>query len=277
MNTEREELRKMSQVWRTGRLIAGMTQQELSKELDISQSSISKYESLQLEPSASDWYKFCQFIGINAHRSLELGYIDGKKKFKHRLYSDSQLTLPLKYRQDYLLKVRDLIPVKDCVVTEIGIVEWNNFLKELKIPPEIFYVYDLQISFNFLKDILSWSNQNKFKLLAQSKKYSGNLENHGLLEEDYKKKKSGADLLKSVIDNQAYYQRVFSAETAFEEGTFSCKVNLSSEALSNFSQEELEPYIGFKVATFQEIIRKNQGLKKKLEMNERDFSFKVKL
>ncbi len=259
INNQKLELKKISQVWKAGRLLLGLSQKELSKALGISQSGISKYESMHLEPSASDWYNFCQFAGFDAHATLDLGYIDGMKKYKNHLHADSSFTLPMRYRVDFLLKIRELIPYKHCIITELGEEIWSEFLKEAKVVPEMFYVYDFQLSLNFLNDLIKWCNKNNFDLIKSSKKYSAILENHGILQNDYGKKQKRFSLIKSLFDNQPYYHRVFTGKLVSEDEVSTFSISPTGEALEHFSFDEFRHFLGTKTDSLQEILNTITG------------------
>jgi pimeloyl-ACP methyl ester carboxylesterase/transcriptional regulator with XRE-family HTH domain len=259
ISKQNSELKKISQVWKAGRLLLGLSQKELSKALDISQSGISKYESMHLEPSASDWYNFCQFAGFDAHATLDLGYIDGKKKYKNRLHAESSFTLPMRYRVDFLLKIREIIPYKECIISELGEEAWLSFLKESKVVPEMFYVYDFQLSLNFLNDLIKWSNKQEFDLLKSSKKYSAILENHGILQNDYAKKQKKLTLIKCLFENQPYYHRVFTGKLVSEDEVSTFEIIPSDEALEHFSFDEFRIFLDNKLDSFQEILKTSTG------------------
>jgi len=252
--SESLELQKISQVWKAGRLLLGLTQKELAKALGLSQGSISKFESKQLEPSASDWYKFCQFAGFDAHKTLELGYIDGRKKFKHLLYSKSGFPLPLKYRSDFSLKIRELIPFKRMFYHFLGESFWLDFLKRSGLVPEMFYVYDFQISFRFLTDLLAATEKNGLDLRKKISDHSLNKEIHSKLFDDLSKKKNPIDLVKFLVDNQPYYQRVVDMVCHSQEGSLVCNIFPREEMKEIFSSEEIYSFILFKINTFQALI-----------------------
>jgi transcriptional regulator with XRE-family HTH domain len=255
-----DEKEKISLVWRTGRLLAGKTQFELAKELDISQSSISKYETMKLEPSATDWYQFCQYVGLDAHKTLSLGYIDGKTRFKHRLFGESHFRLPLKYKRDFLLKIREIIPFKECITHELGPEKWNKFLSSHKIDHEMFYVYDFQVSLNLISDILNWCAKEGFAVLDLVSNYSSNLHNHGILCEEYARKKSASDLLRNLLENQVHYQRVFKTELHSSEKWLETSVKISPDALDFFDYRIINQFISYKIKSFQETLRINTEL-----------------
>ncbi|HXH31380.1 MAG TPA: helix-turn-helix transcriptional regulator [Bacteriovoracaceae bacterium] len=248
---------KISELWKAGRLLGGKTQVELSRALHISQSSISKYETLGLEPSATDWYNFCQFVGIDAHKTLQLGYIDGKKKFKHRLFGDSNFRLPLRYKRDFSLKIRELIPFKECLVAELGLATWLEFLTESEVDKEMFLVYDYQVSLDLLNDLISWCDERDFSILERVQKYSGMFSSHGILHEEYARKKKPSELLMAMLEDQVYYHRVFRTEVTSDEKSLGASLQVTPEAQDFFDDSELSQFLHYKIMSFQQALRVN--------------------
>lgn len=270
LSTENE---RISQLWKVGRLLVGKTQSQLATDLGISQSSISKFESMTLEPSASDWYQFCQYVGIDAHKTLALGYIDGRKKFKHRLFADSLLKLPLKYRQDFLLKVRELIPFRECIKYELGLDAWREFLEACKIEDEIFFVYDFQLSMKVLNDLIAWSQSRNFPLLSKVTPYTGNLKNYGLLQESYAKKKTPQDLLKAIMEDQPYYHQIFQTNVESDQESSHISAKMTKEAEQFFENETLDIFMSYKIEAFKEMLKSNMPGPQSLEVIKRDKVF----
>lgn len=277
MKTNNQESERIAKLWRVGRLLIGKTQNQLAKELHISQSNISKFESMALEPSASDWYNFCQFVGIDAHKTLSLGYIDGKKKFKHRLFGETLLKLPIKYRQDFLLKIRELIPFRECIIGELGIEAWESFLTKTKISDELFYVYDYQVSMNLLNDLIKWSEERNFLVLDMVKRYIGNINCHGVLNETYARKKKPQELLKTILEDQAYYHQIFKTEIAASEDKIEVVPHFTADAINFFEVETLNIFLKHKINSYKELLDKNSSGPFKFKVHElnQELSFSV--
>ena len=277
MTTKHRELETIARLWKVGRLLAGKTQDELSQILGISQSSISKYESMALEPSASDWYQFCQFVGIDAHKTLTLGYIDGKKKFKHHLFGDSMLKLPMRYRRDFLLKIRELIPFRKCVQNELGVDAWEAFLDKNKIDDDIFFIYDFQVSLSLLEDLINWCLERNFDLMKQISNYSGDLKLYGVLNQKYTKRKKPQDLIKEIIDDQGYFHRVFNSH--IESTPLGLKVIavINEEARDFFEDEILNKFLSYKIQSFKQALEQNYTIPFDFKVTKRkdDVSFLV--
>lgn len=258
MTTKQRELETIAQLWKVGRLMAGKTQVELSLALGISQSSISKYESMNLEPSASDWYQFCQYVGIDAHKTLSLGYIDGKKKFKHRLFGDSMLKLPMRYRRDFLLKIRELIPFRTCIRTELGAGAWETFLKQHKIDDDIFFIYDFQVSMSLLKDLMEWCREQNFDLMEKIKTYSGDTKLYGVLNEKYAKRKKPHELIKEILEDQIYFHRVFASQIESTPQGLKATTTFTKEAQEFFDETLLREFLNYKIESFKQALQHNQ-------------------
>jgi hypothetical protein len=261
---------------KTNIALIGKTQVELSKEMGISQSNISKFESMVLEPSASDWYSFCQLAGLSAHKTLELGYIDGCSKFKLKLYRSAAFKLPLKYRRDFSIKVRETIPFKECFITDLGEATWEKFLNEVSVVPELFFVYDFQLSLRFIFDLAEWyEKKTKVSIFERVGKYSALLKNHGIFGTRYSKQKTGQDLLCDLIENQPYYQRVFTTETSQTEHGVSVKLVIEPEIHSVFGEQKTRQYLLYKINTFHEIIARNTDFKGDFDLIADDLSFSL--
>lgn len=270
------ESKSISQIWKVGRLLIGKTQVELSKEMGISQSNISKFESMVLEPSASDWYQFCQMAGISAHKSLELGYIDGCSKFKSKLYRTSAFKLPLKYRGDFAIKVRETIPFKECVISDLGEASWESFLKDIGMVPELFFVYDYQMSLRFIFDLAEWYHKKmNVSIFEKVGKHFANLENHGVFGKSYSKQKTSNDLLHDLMENQPYYQRAFKPETNHSEKALSVKLVVDPEIHNVFGELKTRQYLLHKINVFQEMLKKNTDFKGDFKMIPNDFTFSL--
>lgn len=277
MTTKQRELETIARLWKVGRLLAGKTQVELSKVLGISQSSISKYESMALEPSASDWYQFCQFVGIDAHKTLSLGYIDGKKKFKHRLFSESLIKIPMQYRRDFLLKIRELVPFRQCFINDLGTERWKNFLEEHNIDDDMFYIYDFQVSFNLFLDMNNWGLAHGFNLIDEVKKYNRDLAFSGSFGEKYIKKKSSQDLIKEILDDQIYFHRVFTSVITLNDNQLIAHAEMTDEARDFFDEENLKSFMKYKVDSFNGILEKNFSSDQKIQVSETQKGLQLQL
>lgn len=269
-----QESKNLSQLWRVGRLLVGKTQVELCRELGISQSSISKYESMALEPSASEWYAFCQFVGIDAHKTLDLGYIDGCSKFKSKLYMTSLFKLPLRYRGDFSLKVRDLIPFKKAIELTLGEREWIRFLENIKVSPELFYVYDFQLSFQFYLDLVEAFKDQYGKLKPFILEQLSLLGNHGVIKDIYLKQKSPAALLKELSDKQLYYQRIFK----LEEGKAQSKTAVIEPEIGNsFRENDLAEYIEIKLQGLVQVMKENSNANEIYQTQKKNGNYTISL
>ena len=214
---------------------------------------------MALEPSASDWYNFCEFVGIDAHKTLSLGYIDGKKKFKHRLFGETLLKLPVKYRRDFLLKIRELIPFRECILAKMGEEAWDSFLDLNKIDDEIFFVYDFQVSMNMFNDLISWCKARHFDIIEEVKHFSGNTSYCGILNESYARRKKPQELIKSLIEDQSYYHQIFKTEINVTKDRTEFIPRLTLEATQFFEKEILNVFLTHKLNSFKEILRKNSS------------------
>lgn len=247
------ELKKISKLWKAARLLAGFTQVKLSRELGIPQSSVSKYESGFLEPSALDWYRFCELVGIDAHRSLNLGFIDGRQKFKTGIYQTNLFAVPMRYRLAQELKVRELLPFRLAAIDFLGAQSWEEFLASIKIPDELFLVLDYQVSINLLLDLLAWSGPHRTKLIVHAQKTQLRLHEVGLLGREYVKKRSITDFIDAFCGASPYYQRAIEIEGGGDATTVNFRVQ--DWVLDTFAQEHLDPYLEYKAHSFAQILQ----------------------
>ncbi len=257
MPRERE---KISRIWKVGRLLIGKTQLEMAKLLNVSQASISMIESMAIEPSASDWFQFCQIVGIDSHKTIELGYIDGLHKFEDNLYDKSSIKLPAKYRIGSLIKVRELIPFKKCITEELGEEGWMSFLDENKIDKELFYIYDFQVSLELFRDILNWGIKQGINIIERALDYNDSfLTNSSVFT-------TSSRFLEQWIEDQSYFQKVFRPE--IHEIGDTLKVNLTDlqKSSSMFGKSVVLSFTKYKVESFQRSIKKHLGSNHQLDI-----------
>ncbi len=251
------ERQKLSQVWRAGRLLAGLTQKELAKALSIPQSSISKYETMALEPSASDWFRYCQFIGIDAHKTLNMGFIDSRTKFKNKLYVGSLFPLPLKYKMDFSIKIRELIPFRDAIIELAGVNKWKDFLSTHRISGDMFLIYDFQVSLRLFEDIMKWAESNELDLIPVAARLTADLSNHELLQETFGGKSDPLALMKKLVDLQILYQNAMKTDLDLNSGHAVVSLKLHPALSEQFETDVLQAYRKYKASSFEEILKTN--------------------
>lgn len=184
MQSETELLRNSSRVLRAARKSLGLKQTQVCDRLGISQSALSKLENEVLIPSAPLWLAFCESFNVPI-LCLKTGYIDRElHSFLRSGTYEEGFKLPKKYSHDKGSKVRALRPVIDFFISELGEKEFNNFLKEQKIDPDFFTIFDNQINLNFFIVLIETLiqkgklNSNNISKLAKYATYS---KNHGNL------------------------------------------------------------------------------------------------
>jgi hypothetical protein len=208
-----------------------------------------------LEPSAGDWFHFCQYIGIDAHRTLNLGYIDGRQKFKDKLFSQTLFKLPLRYRKDFSLKIRELIPFRECIIYHLGEAAWIEVVNQMGLDPEMFFILDFQVSMTLLSDITIWAEGQGLSLLEKVQPFTADLKSHGSFMSDYLKKKSAGDLLKSIAEQQGHYQRILNLDLRQDHSSVDLKIR--SELEDFFDHSLLEQFQVYKAESLMSFIEKN--------------------
>jgi len=244
-----EERKKISKVWKVGRLLIGKTQLEMAKSLNVSQASISMIESMTLEPSASDWFNFCQIVGIDSHKTIELGYIDGQTSFLEDLYGKSLFKVPAKYKIGAVIKVREIIPFKKTILQELGEDGWKSFLEENKIDPDLFYVYDFQVSLDLFKDIITWAIRHGIDIVDKAIEHADTLESIAT--------PTTSNFLQQWIESQAHFQKVFQPQLNSLGDTY--KIDLTGVQKSSlmFGKSTVLSFTKYKVESFQRSLRKH--------------------
>lgn len=244
----------LGRLWRSARLLAGYTQMQLSRELDIPQSSVSKFENQSLEPSALDWYRFCELVGIDAHRSLSQGYIDGRQKFKERMHVNHLFKVPLRYRQDHSIKIRELLPLRAAAISTFGVDWWNDFLNTTDLDDDLFLILDFQVSLTLFFDIMAWTQGKDQQLLEAANQAARDMRNHGLIGPELERKYNARELVKHYVANQGHYQRAI--EMSYKETAAGAKVEFTpSDWISDFFDPiSLDQYRTYKAETLNALV-----------------------
>lgn len=136
-----------AQVFKAGRKLRQITQREMAKIVNLSQSNVSKIEKGQLIPDAGVWYVFCKTVGIKMDSALATGYVlcnlPENTKTDFKMGGD---TSP--YGQ---VKVKSCIPFIRGIENNFLDDEFNELLLEKGIDREIYIVPDLMVPQSLLR------------------------------------------------------------------------------------------------------------------------------
>lgn len=212
----------LSLIMRSARKYKGITQQELAKALNCSQSALSKMENGVLTPSAPQWFDFCRITEIPVE-SLVWGYIDRENTAE--VISDKTTNghnLPYRYSQDRGLKVKYIIPFLTYLCKHHGRDDAISFLKSHKISQEFFVDLDNQVSLNFLYDIFKffqskgWDNKD---VLGQVTAYFAHANTHGRTFDTIIKSNDSFDAVSNYVQNFKSYQNDFKLSISGKDQT----------------------------------------------------------
>ena len=207
---EREDLQRISRVMRAARKISGKNQVEIAKDLGISQSALSKFESAILIPSTSQWYKFCRTLNVDSLESFTLGTIDNRiSATSTGSYPETTFKIPKKYAHHQGSKVRAIRPFLDFFSTQLGEEKLEHYLKDNKVDSDFFVVQDNQLNIGFTVDIathlISTGSLAKKDVSALTRPVSQPAA-HGALHGSYDSASGEIGLLQSLFENSKKYE-----------------------------------------------------------------------
>lgn len=254
-------IKNTAQIFRVARKVTGLTQVEVANAIGISQSSVSKYESGILQPSALDWFNFCSLVNIDSTKALKDGYIDNCSRIKEFFYKDMGFTVPRRYKQNRQLKVREMLPLVAHYKLQYGDEGWEQLTDKLKMDPDYFHVYDASVSLHFLEDFLAHLPGTGKGFLDQAAKLSGNLEMHGELKGFYQNASFAPNVGLAFVKKESLYEELFDVEQNLKGNkqtfVFIPKKDFEKEASSQF----WGMYTHFKVEALRNFIVANSRMK----------------
>lgn len=206
---ERIAAKSVSRIMRAARKQLGLTQEEVSRHLGISQSALSKLEHGALIVSAPQWFEFCRLTHIRPE-SLLTGQID---RLKPAIVSDDPregtFKLPRRYSLHRGSKVRAMLPFLSFLGEALGEKRTREFFKVHKVDPDFFIDLDNQLSLEFTLDVVRYLvDQRLFRPrdIARVVKPVSHASMHGLLHERYATGTSRSDLLQQIVMNARLYE-----------------------------------------------------------------------
>jgi transcriptional regulator with XRE-family HTH domain len=194
---------------RAARKASSLTQVEVAKELQISQSALSKLEHGILVPSAIEWFDFCRITGIPAD-SLVTGTIERLKPITLSS-SDREggFKLPKKYALNRGSKMRSMVPFISFFKEKLGDSHFDSFCKHQMLDADYCLDLDNTISLQFGLDL--WEtliqkgalSRNQVSRIARA---SRNPLIHGSLGNGYLKENERSQLLASLLEHAHFYE-----------------------------------------------------------------------
>lgn len=211
---ESQSAMKIAALMRTARKRKGLTQIEVSKHLDISQSALSKIESGLLVPSAPQWFDFCEMTGISPD-SISSGGIERVSSASLLTDTDSPFKIPKIYRENRGSKMRAMLPFIQYFRSLVGDEKVYQYFRSIKMDEDAFVDLDSQISLRFCLDfgrmLISQGllKASDFGRLTQSVSQS---QTHGSLHRFYDNEPDSFNLLQILLLHSRQYECNFRYE-----------------------------------------------------------------
>lgn len=205
---EQQVAQKIASLMRASRKRAGMTQVEVSKVLQISQSALSKIESGILIPSAPQWFEFCGTTGISPD-SLTTGLIEHQTPatLQHGTHG-IHFKLPKMYHNNRASKMRAMLPIVTYFRNAVGEEKFEAYFKKIKMDSEMVYDLDAQVSLNFFLDLaraLVTEGLLKAKDFSKLTESVNRPQTHGLVHRQFDGQ-TGLNVLSVLLANADKYE-----------------------------------------------------------------------
>lgn len=139
-------IHRIGEMVRAARRHRGMNQVLVAPKLGLDQSALSRVESGKQMLTASQWFAFCELVGISLE-SPALGYFEFKQ-------TESAVALPKRYAFEKRTRVRALLPMLEYAKNTLGESAVDSFLRRVKINPDFFVNLNAAINFNFTLDLV---------------------------------------------------------------------------------------------------------------------------
>jgi transcriptional regulator with XRE-family HTH domain len=206
---EQQVANKIANLMRAARKRSGMTQVEVSKILQISQSALSKIESGILIPSAPQWFEFCGATKISPD-SLTTGLIEyhSPATLQHGTQG-IHFKLPKAYQQNRGSKMRAMLPIVNYFRNVGGEEKFDAYFKKIKMDSEMLYDLDAQVSLNFFLDLsrmLISEGLLKAKDFSKLTESVNRPQTHGYMHRQYDSEAGSLNVLSVLLANSAQYE-----------------------------------------------------------------------
>ncbi len=198
----------IGQLLRAARKTSGLSQIEVVSELRITQGYLSKIERGLLDPSAILVIDFAQLLNIDLN-SFRKGYIDRGTSIKLMdLKKIGGFKIPSKYGKSASVRIPFANGLLALFCEKYGKKKLHDYLNSCKIDPDYFLVFDNQINYNFILDLLDTFLTDHTLMThnySSAYRHFRRPEFHGALADSYSKQLTPTELLVSFIQNQDKY------------------------------------------------------------------------
>ncbi|OUR97251.1 hypothetical protein A9Q84_13070 [Halobacteriovorax marinus] len=248
----------------------GYTQSFISKETGITQGTLSKIESGQCSVSAKHWFLLSKLLDIPSE-SVWSGLIDRGVK-PTRENEKNTFKLPKHYFNHAHSSVKEIIPILEFVSKEKGAEQVRSYLNTIGIVDFFFFDLNNKINFSFATDLLKhfYPDQLGDELYRRIGGFAKVDEHHGVHAEDYKKKNTGINLLKSYIENSHFYQNAYKYKIVEKESHFIKFTMEASDISKNHSNEIEDILIPFKKAYLESFSKMDNESSLKISVEKSD-------
>jgi DNA-binding XRE family transcriptional regulator/predicted hydrocarbon binding protein len=201
---------------------AGLTQTDIARKLETSQSAISKIEAGSLAPPLLIWMSFCKLMGIDAVETLETGFVDFMRPANAENVSVSleenqgkieNFRIPARYLNDRGTSVRWLLPLLKFYSSRHGTDKLRKFLKStMRIDPDFLVILDHSVNIQFVLDLskhLVDSGDLTREDIATIAQFASNPDYQGFLHPILSRAVNAREKLTQLISNIERYETNF--------------------------------------------------------------------
>jgi transcriptional regulator with XRE-family HTH domain len=155
---------RVSEIMRTARKRANLSQATVAAKLAITQGALSKMEHGQITPSAPQWFEFCRLAGISPD-SLLLGYLESNRPIQ---LEEGLLETGYRMEDRFLkqrgLKVRALLPWANALKEKLGPDAFFQACKARGIDGDIFLDHDFQVNILVHLELIQMAKENGLEI-----------------------------------------------------------------------------------------------------------------
>lgn len=259
MTTTQQFLENTARMFRIGRKVTGVTQKHIADALGVVQGTISKYESGILQPSALDWYNFCNYVNVDSYKSLKEGYIDNCSRIQEMFYQGMSFSMHKRYKTQQMLKVREILPIVAQAIKEVGEANWLAYLKKVHMDPDYFYVYDAPLSLLFVQDLLSSGliKSRTGKFLENAARLAGDLNIHGDLKTVYQGEDDSLSIMRAYMKKSKLYEDLFDYQQSMDGRSFRLVITPKIASTNKEEKKFVDLYLNYKIDYLKFFVTKN--------------------